>query len=88
MEADAGKRSHVGVVVSLLELEDGTTRIIFDDVRSDAPHRETSWSFERFYTQERLDSRQLKDMSLPAQKYEGLGVSLLARLVALNDRSE
>jgi hypothetical protein len=35
-----------------------------------------------------LDSRQLDDMSLPDTEYQGLGVSLLARLLALNGRSK
>jgi hypothetical protein len=88
METDDGKRPTVGVVVSLLELDDGTSRIILDDVRSDAPQRKTSWDFDCFYTHKRLDSRQLEDMSLPDDEYRGLGVSLLARLLALKGRAK
>jgi hypothetical protein len=88
METDDGKRSTVGVVVSLLELDDGTSRIILDDVRSDTPQRKTSWEFDRFYTHKRLDSRQLQDMSLPEEEYRGLGISLLTRLLALKGRAK
>ena len=88
MENDDRKRPRMGIVVSLLELDDGTTRIILDDVRSDAPHRETSWKFDCFYTHKRLDSRQVDDMSLPDSEYQGLGVSLMARLLALNGRAK
>jgi hypothetical protein len=88
METDDGKRSTVGVVVSLLELDDGTSRIILDDVRSDTPQRKTSWEFDRFYAHKRLDSRQLQDMALPEEEYRGLGISLLTRLLALKGRAK
>jgi hypothetical protein len=86
MEADDGKRPRLGVVVSLLELDDGTSRVILDDVRSDVPERRTSWNFDCFYTHKRLDSRKLDDMALPDDEYRGLGEALLARLLALNGR--
>jgi len=86
MEADDGKRPQLGVVVSLLDLGDGTSRIIFDDVRSDDPRRQTSWKFDCFFTHKRLNSSELDDMSLSDDEYHGLGVSLVARLLALNGR--
>jgi hypothetical protein len=88
MDADDRKRPRMAVVVSLLELDDGTSRIILDDVRSDDLRRDTSWKFDSFYTHKRLDSRQIDDMSLPDGEYQGLGVSLMARLLALNGRSK
>ena len=86
METDDGKRPRFGVVVSLLDLEDGTSRIILDDVRSDTPQRRTSWAFDCFYTHKRLDSSKLDDMALPDGEYKGLGEAVLARLLALNGR--
>ena len=86
LESDDGKRPTLGVVVSLLDLGDGTSRVILDDVRSAQPQRETSWQFDLFYTHKRLDSRQLDTMSLPDTDYQGLGTAVLARLLALNGR--
>jgi hypothetical protein len=86
LEDDDRKRPTFGVVVSLLDLGDGTSRVILDDVRSAQPQRETSWQFDLFYTHKRLDSRQLDGMSLPSTEYEGLGAAVLARLLALNGR--
>ena len=86
LENDDGKRPTLGVVVSLLDLGDGTSRVILDDVRSAQPQRETAWQFDLFYTHKRLDSHQLDTMSLSVTEYEGLGAAVLARLLALNGR--
>ena len=86
MDADDGKRPTLGVLVSLLDLGDGTCRVILDDVRSDQSQRDTSWQFERFYTHKRLDALQLDALSLPSGEYQGLGEAVLARLLALNGR--
>ena len=86
MDVDDGKRPSLGVVVSLLDLGDGTCRVILDEVRSDKPQRDASWQFECFYTHKRFHSRQLDDMSLPVGEYQGLGEAVLARLLALNGR--
>jgi len=86
LEPDSGARPKFGVVVSLLELDDGTTRIIIDDVKSASPQTKTSWAFECFYTHKQLDSKALDSMDLPSTEYQGLGVAVLARLLALNGR--
>jgi hypothetical protein len=69
-----------------VELEDGSSRIVIDDVRSSEPQRKTSWLFDRFYTHKRVDSKALDAMSLPRDEYQGLGEAVLARLLALNGR--
>jgi hypothetical protein len=84
-EADSRVRSKFGVVVSLVELDDGTTRVVLDDVKSAAPMRETAWTFDCFYTHKNLDSKALQAMGLPDSEYQGLGEALLARLLALNE---
>jgi len=86
VEDDDRKRPSMGVLVSLIDMGDGTCRVILDDVRSDLPQRETSWQFDYFYTHKRLATRQLDDMALPAGEYQGLGEAVLARLLALNGR--
>jgi len=48
VEGDDGKRPYRGVVVRLLDLGDGTCRIILDDVRNEASQRNTCWQFDSF----------------------------------------
>lgn len=42
MENNDGKRSIVGVAVTLVDLGNGETRVVFDDVRAGEPKRETT----------------------------------------------
>lgn len=83
---DDGKRPSFGVVVSLLDLGDGSCRLILDDARSAQPLRTTSWQVSSFCTEKRFDSRQLDTNSLSDAEYRELGVAVLARLLALNGR--
>ena len=85
-ESDTGVRAKFGIVVSLVELGDGTTRVVLDDVRSREPRANTAWTFDTFYTHKRLPSGELDRMALSKDEYEGLGVAVLARLLALNGR--
>ena len=87
MDADSGTRAKFGVVVTLVNLGDGASRIVIDDVHTDVPRRETSWKFDCFYTHKALDSQMLHEMTLPGDEYEGLGVAIIARLLALNGRT-
>jgi len=64
LATDDSKRPHVGVVVTLLDLGDGTSRVIVDDVRSDDPKRETSWKYDSFFTHKRLSSTDIDEMAL------------------------
>ena len=86
MENDDGKRPRKGVVVTLLNMEDGTSRVIMDDVGSDDQTRDTSWKHECFYTHKRLPSKDISDMALDDGEYQGIGEHLMARLLALNQR--
>jgi hypothetical protein len=86
VENDDQKRPLRGVVVSLLDMGDGTSRLIMDDVTSDSPARETSWEYDCFYTHKRLDSKAVDKKALPNTEYQGIGESLMARLLALKRR--
>jgi hypothetical protein len=87
-ENDDGKRPSLGVIVSLLDLGNGNSRIIMDDVRSQNPVRETSWDFDVFYTHQTHDNGSLDDMTLSDDAYQCIGVALVARLLALNKRAK
>ena len=76
----------MGVVVTLLDLGDGTSRLIMDDVSSDDLRRDTSWKHEWFFTRMKFSSKDADEMSLPAEDYRAIGESIMARLLALNGR--
>jgi hypothetical protein len=86
LEPDDRTRPSVGVVVTLRDLGDGHSCVSLDDVRSGDHRRETSWTFETFYTHKRLDSKQTDDMELSDDEYRDLGIALMARLLALTGR--
>jgi hypothetical protein len=85
-DIDDGKRPSLGVVVSLLDLGDGQSRLIMDDVRSQRPVRETTWNFDVFYTHQLHGNPALDEMALSDDTYRDIGVALVARLLALNKR--
>lgn len=87
-QADDGTRPHLGVVVSLLDLGSGKYRVILDDVRSAAPRRETTWSFDLFYTHKVLDADAVDEMKLPDDEYRDFGIAIMARLLALTGRAK
>jgi hypothetical protein len=49
-EADDGKRPNLGVDASLLDVGNGQSRSIVDNVRARHPVRETTWDFNLFFT--------------------------------------
>jgi hypothetical protein len=85
-DKDDEKRPSLGVVVSLLDLGNGQSRLIMDDVRSHQPVRETSWNFDVFYTHQLHGSPALDEMALSDDAYRDIGIALVARLLALNKR--
>jgi hypothetical protein len=88
MTRDDGVRDNVGVVVTLRDIGGGKSRITLDDVRSGSTRRENQWSFDVFYTHKDLDTVALDGMQLADKEYEGLGVAILARLLALTGRAK
>ena len=85
LEPDLGIRPKFGVVVSLLEAEDGATRVVLDDVISSEPKQNTTWRFHSFFTHKRLGPNGLDVMALSDEEYQGLGMWLMARLAASNE---
>jgi hypothetical protein len=56
MVNDDRRRPSNGLVVTLLDMGDGTSRIAMDDVTNDSKSRDTSWTYDGFYTHMRLNS--------------------------------
>jgi hypothetical protein len=86
LDTDDGKRPSLGVVVSLLDLGGGQSRLIMDDVRSQHPVLETSWNFDVFYTHQLHGNPALDEMALSDDTYRDIGIAVVARLLALNKR--
>ena len=81
---DDGVRPPVGVIVTLLDLGGGKSRVTLDEVKSDSTRRETRWTFDGFYTHKDLETAAVNSMELPSAEYEGLGTAIMARLLALS----
>jgi hypothetical protein len=88
LENDDHRRPIRGVVVTLLDVGDGEYRLVMDDVASHAGPRDKAWHYDLFYTHAKIDARKAEAMELPASEYEGIGVSLLARLLALHNQTK
>lgn len=84
--ADDGTRAAKGVVACLRGRDDGTSDLVFNDVRADHPENPVNWESYRFYTLKNLSDDQLDSLSLTADQYRELGESLVIRLLALNGR--
>ena len=86
METDDPRRPPTGLVVTLLDMGNGTSRLTIDDVISESSAGDTSWKFHCFYAQKRFDSKSIDDMALPDVEYQEMGEALMARLLALSGR--
>jgi len=65
----------------------GKSRLFFDDVKSDKENSPTQWTHDYFYTfTPELENDAIDEMQLTSQQYEQIGIAVVARLLALNDR--
>jgi hypothetical protein len=85
-DADDTIRSPKGVVACLRDMGDGTSRLDFDDVTGDSLTNPITWSFESFYTSRHYRAQDLEQLNLTAREYQMIGESLVAGLMAFNDR--
>ena len=85
---DVSVRAGKGVVACLRQRDDGTSDLVFDDVRADQISNPVSWKFEWFYTHKNFRDEQLDSLSLTADQYREIGENLVLRLLALNQRIE
>ncbi len=86
MADDDAIRSENGVVVCLRTVENGKSKLIFDDVTGDSSVNPVAWSFNNFYTWREYNNEDLDQMKLSGREYQMIGESLVARLLALNGR--
>lgn len=83
---DDGRRPSRGVVVTLLDMKDGTSRIIMDDVTTNSPSRDTSWQYDCVHAHKRPNPTEIDEMALAPAEYQQIGEAVVARLLALNGR--
>ena len=83
MPVDDGLRAATGVVACLTSVDDGKTRLIFDDAQADRERSPTAWAPTALFTWKELDFAQLKDLKLSERELAQIGENLLIRLLAL-----
>jgi hypothetical protein len=87
-DADDTIQSPVGVVASLRDLGDGTSKLTFDDVSSDSTNNPIVWTVDHFFTSRDFKNDALDQMNLTAVEYQTIGENVVARLLALNGRTK
>ena len=63
MADDDAIRSENGVVVCLRTVENGKSKLIFDDVTGDSSVNPVAWSFNNFYTWREYNNEVLHQMA-------------------------
>jgi hypothetical protein len=87
MEAEDTVRSKMGLVLCLRDMGNGTSRLFFDDVQADSVTCPAAWRPDCFYTvSPDLPNAALEGMALSDSQYQDIGVAVVARLLALNER--
>jgi hypothetical protein len=85
-DTDDGARGNWGVAVCLLDLGNGTSRLVFDDVAIDPSGVPRTWRHRSFYTWKSYRNAPLDQMSLTDNDYRQIGEAVVARLLALTGR--
>ena len=85
-DADDTNRPPAGVVASLRDLGNGTSKLIFDDVSSNSTNNPVTWTFDHFFTSHDFTNDALDQMNLTGLEYQTIGENVVARLLALNGR--
>ena len=87
MNHDDRTRSDLGLVICLRDVENGTSRIYMDDVKSDSGKNPATWHYDCFYTfTPEFENSTINDMALSDEDFQKIGESVVARLLALNGR--
>ena len=87
MDADDKIRTEKGVVVCLRDMENGSSRLFFDDVSADKTHNPISWSHEYFYTYTpEFENGTLDALALSDEDLQLIGAAVVTRLLTLNSR--
>ena len=89
MEADDKIRAEKGVVVCLRDMGDGTSQIFIDDVSGNKIGNPITWQHDNFYTYTPpINNEDMDEMNLSSEQLQDIGVSVVARLLALSGRTK
>ncbi len=80
MDNDDGIRAKNGIVVCARRLSDGRIRLVFDDVKTDSPVRNTQWKYDCFYTHGDLNADNFIELNLSEERLADIGALIIARL--------
>lgn len=87
MDSDDKVRPKEGIVVSMREMENGTSRLFIDDVVSNQESNPKSWSYKMFYTfTPEIENSILDNMELSENQLADIGAAVVARLLAIEGR--
>ncbi|WP_139309962.1 hypothetical protein [Teredinibacter haidensis] len=86
MSIDEGKRSQSGVVSSLVELDDGKVRLIFDDVKNLSSADKGPWQYHTLFTFNDYDKSKVFGHDLSESELAEIGFNLLVRLGVLHEK--
>ena len=87
MKYDDNRRSEFGLSICLRDMEDGTSRLFFDDVKADKDENPINWKFNSCFSfTPCFDNETLDNMSLTDEQFKDIGTAVVARLLALNGR--
>lgn len=83
---DDANRSKRGVLVSVQHIDEGTVRIVLDDlVKDDKPK---SWIFDGLVTHKDYDKKTFEDLAFKEKELADFGYYIIARLYAYHKRNE
>jgi len=88
-EVDSSHRAKEGIVISLRNLGDGNSHLIFDDVvANDTTAHERVWRHKFFFTLSAYPNDQLDNMELSDKQFQQISEAVVVRLLAINKRGK
>ncbi len=82
MATDDRRRGSEGIVASIVEIEDGKLRLVFDDVQIDSSEWPYDWKTRSLYTWLTMEAIELSEFTFSEKQLADIGATLIARLRA------
>ncbi len=86
-ESASKNRAKEGIAICLKDMGDGNSRLMIDDIVADDPEAQSPvWRHKVFYTTNTYPNDALDNMELTDDELCQIGVAVVVRLLAINDR--
>ena len=72
-----------GVAAFIKEQEDGSIRLVFNDVEATSGSDKPDWKHVVLFTHNSYNAKSFKDLSLSKEQFAEIGENLIIRLLAL-----